>query len=297
LRQINIKIHDHGRMTGVPRVNSRGSFPMTYATLMVHCDLDPGPDNRLNIAADLAAQFDARVIGIAAQPEIVPLYFADGYAPANILEEEDRVSIERRLQTAEGRFRDAMKGRVGKVEWRAAIDEPLSFIARESRAADLVIVGTNPEYIVVDPGDLVMLAGRPLLMVPAETDVLRAERILIAWKDTRESRRAVFDALPLLRLCQKAIVAEIDEDKEPDLANRRVEDVVSWLQCHGVNAAGWSEPVREAAAAQLESLAAEEAADLVVAGAYGHGRIREWVFGGATQDFLRQSSRCHLLSH
>jgi nucleotide-binding universal stress UspA family protein len=269
---------------------------MSYATLIVHCDLDPGNDNRLRIAANLAARLGAKVIGIAAQPEIIPVYFPEAYAAAN-LEQEDRESIENRLKMAEERFHASMKGRAKQVEWRAAIDEPLSFVARECRAADLVIIGKNPEYKVVDPSDLVMLAGRPLLIVPSETGVLNTERILIAWKDTREARRAVFDSLPLLRLSQKAIVAEIDEDKEPELAKRRVEDVAGWLSSHGINAATWTEPLREGAAAQLESLAADEVTDLIVAGAYGHGRLREWVFGGVTRDFLRRTSRCHLLSH
>jgi hypothetical protein len=109
---------------------------MSYASLMVHCDLDPGNVSRLKIAASLAARLDARVIGIAAQPEIVPLYFAEGYADANV-EAEDRASIERRLQAAEERFREAMDGHVSQVEWRAAIDEPLAFVARECRAAIL----------------------------------------------------------------------------------------------------------------------------------------------------------------
>jgi nucleotide-binding universal stress UspA family protein len=270
-------------------------MPMSYATLMVHCDLDPGIDGRLAIAANLAQRLNARVIGFAAHPQILQLYFPEGYAAVTVTE-EDRASIEKRLEMAKERFREAMRGRVGRAEWRSAMDEPLSFAARECRAADLVIIGKGPS-LLIDPGDLVMLAGRPLLAVPSGIDDLKAERILVAWKDTREAKRAVHDALPLLRLCQKAIVAEIDEENDSDAANRRVEDVVSWLGSHGVNAAGWSEPLGEGAASQIESLAAEEVTDLVVAGAYGRGKLREWVFGGVTQDFLQQASRCHLISH
>lgn len=269
---------------------------MSYATLMVHCDLDPGNDTRLSIATSLAERFDARVIGIAAQAEIVPLYFAEGYAASNF-EEEDRASIEKRLRLAEEHFRDTLNGRVKEIEWRAAVDAPFSFITRECRAADLVIVGKDADGASLDPGDLIMLAGRPLLMIPNGADGLKAERVLIAWKDTREARRAVFDALPLLRLCQKAIVAEIDEDRDPASANRRVEDVAAWLACHGVNAASWSEPLVTDAAGQLAALAEEEVADLIVSGAYGRGKFREWIFGGATREFLQRSPRCHLVSH
>jgi nucleotide-binding universal stress UspA family protein len=287
-----------GTITVMPKVNCRGSFPMSYATLMVCCDLNPKNDNRLRIAASLAEQFDARVIGIAAQSAIIPvsLEASDAFADADMWE-QNQANIAKRLQLVEEHFRDALKGRAAQIDWRSAVAEPVSFIAAECRAADLVIVGKHLDDTSLDPADLVLQAGRPLLMIPDEVEVLKAERALVAWKDTREARRAICDALPLLRLCQKVIVAEIDEDHDPAAANRRVEDVAAWLACHGVNAAAWSEPLVKDAAAQLDALAVKEALDLIVAGAYGHGKFREWVFGGVTRDFLQQASRCHLLAH
>jgi nucleotide-binding universal stress UspA family protein len=160
-----------------------------------------------------------------------------------------------------------------------------------------VIVGKGSDETSFDPADLVMWAGRPLLLVPDEVEALKAERILVAWKDTREARRAIYDALPLLRLCQKAIVAEIDENHNPAAANHRIQDVVTWLSGHGVNATAWSEPLLKGVVAQLDALADTEVLDLIVSGAYGHGKIREWVFGGVTRDLLGQTSRCHLLAH
>jgi len=271
---------------------------MSYNTLMVCCDLNPKNDNRLHIAATLAERFDARVIGIAAQEVIVPLGLAESDAFANVdMWKQNQANIAKRLQQVEERFREALKGRAKQIEWRSAIAEPVSFIAGESRAADLVIVGKGADDTGLDPADLVMWAGRPLLLVPDDVALLKAERILVAWKDTREARRAIYDALPLLHLCQKAIVAEIDEGNNPAAANHRLEDVIAWLTGHGVNATAWSEPLLKGAAAQLDALADTEVLDLIVAGAYGHGKIREWVFGGVTRDLLRQPSRCHLLAH
>jgi nucleotide-binding universal stress UspA family protein len=282
----------------MPKANGYGSYSMSYATLMVCCDQNSKNDNRLHIAASLAERFNARVIGIAAQAVVVPLSLAesDAFADADMWE-QNQAKIAKRLQLVEERFRDALKGRAKQIEWRSAIAEPVSFIADECRAADLVIVGKGPDDTSLDPADLVMRAGRPLLMIPNEAEILKAERILVAWKDTREARRPICDALPLLRLCQKAIVAEIDEDHKPEAAKRRVEDVASWLTCHGVNATGWSEPLLKEPAAQLDALATEEVLDLVVAGAYGHGKFREWAFGGVTRDLLRQTSRSQLFAH
>lgn len=277
---------------------------MSYTTLMVCCDLNKKNDNRLHIAANVAERFDARIIGIAAQEVIVPLTFAgsDAFAKSDAVAnleiwEQNQANIAKRLQQVEERFREALKGRAKQIQWRSAIAEPVSFIAGESRAADLVIVGKGSDETAFDPADLVMWAGRPLLLVPDEVEALKAERILVAWKDTREARRAIYDALPLLRLCQKAIVAEIDENHNPAAANHRIQDVVTWLSGHGVNATAWSEPLLKGVVAQLDALADTEVLDLIVSGAYGHGKIREWVFGGVTRDLLGQTSRCHFLAH
>lgn len=275
---------------------------MSYATLMVQLDLDRRNDARLKIAGDLAERFNARVIGIAAQAEIMPMYFADGYA-ASFVVEQNLADIKQRLQQAEERFRTALAARVKRIEWRSAILQPEPYVADQCRAADLVILGHTAAEdrrdpgIEFDPGVLIGRAGRPLLLVPHEVDTLKAERILIGWKDTPQARRAVFDALPLLRLCQHAFVAEIDEDNDPAEAKRRVEDVVAWLACHGVSAAGGVEPLRGSLAAQLDALASKEGADLMITGAYGHSKLREWILGGATRDFMKQMSRCHLLAH
>jgi nucleotide-binding universal stress UspA family protein len=73
--------------------------------------------------------------------------------------------------------------------------------------------------------------------------------------------------------------------------------VVTWLANHGVSSAAMVEPLRDSPAIQLEALAKQEAADLIVAGAFGHGKLREWILGGVTRDLLGQSSRCQLMAH
>jgi nucleotide-binding universal stress UspA family protein len=275
---------------------------MCYASLMVHLDLDQHNNARLKIAGDLATRFDARLIGIAARAEVVPLYFTEGL-PVAYVAEQNITDIETRLHAAEQEFRSAMTGRIKRIEWRSAIAQPFSFIAESCRAADLVIVGRPASDMPPDPdldlapADLIMNAGRPVLMVPPEVDSLVAEQILVAWKDTREARRAVSAALPLLRACRRAIVVAIDEDDDRAAAEKSVDDVIAWLGCHGVNASGRVVASPAEVASRINSLAAEESADLVVSGAYGHGKIREWVFGSVTKEFLKQTDRCYFLAH
>ncbi len=173
---------------------------MSYASLMVHVDLDYRNDARLKIAGDLAERFKARVIGVAAQAEVTPVYYADSYSSAFIAE-RDLADIKQRMQQAEERFRTALSGRVKDIEWRTAIERPAPFIAEQCRAADLIIVGKTASAETLDLGaqfdssDLIGRAGRPVLLAPHDVDSLKAERALIAWKDFERGAARGFRSL------------------------------------------------------------------------------------------------------
>jgi hypothetical protein len=122
-------------------------------------------------------------------------------------------------------------------------------------------------FMQADPGDLLMQTGRTLLVVPETSNWLDLRNVLIAWNDTPEARRAVADALPMLRKAENVIVAETVEDVygRPG-ALSGAKDLVGWLSRHGVLA---SEQVPDDcghAAAQLGRIASEVGASLVVAG-------------------------------
>jgi nucleotide-binding universal stress UspA family protein len=280
---------------------------MSYATLMVHLDLDQKNDARLSVVGDLAERFAARVIGVAAQAE--PVYYTADVNSASFVAEDvgqmeaNLAAIKQRLEQAEERFRTALRGRAKQLEWRSSIEDPVPYIADQCRAADLLVIGktandeTQEPNAQINPSDLIVHTGRPLLMVPLHVQTLQAKRILVGWKDTREARRAVLDALPLLKTSQQVIVSEIDEDDDPGTAQRHVDDVVTWLANHGVSGVAKVEPLRDSPAIQLEALAKQEAADLIVAGAFGHSKLREWLLGGVTRDLLGQSFCCQLIAH
>jgi len=93
------------------------------------------------------------------------------------------------------------------------------------------------------------------------------------------------------------VVEVVSDPRDKDAAARRVADVAAWLQRHGVAASASAEPTTEDAGDVLRSIAADNAADLIVAGAYGHSRLREWVFGGVTRNLLQHCPICTLLMH
>jgi nucleotide-binding universal stress UspA family protein len=276
---------------------------MTYSTLMVQLELEHPNDARLRIAGDLAEQFGAKLVGIAACEQSTPPYYADGPFAQGLLE-RDRAELRKRMAETEERFRAAAKGRAQVVEWRSALAHPTSYVAQQARIADLIITGTNRDGWALDPARrldpsaLVMEVGRPVFLVPPEVEWLKLSTVLVAWKDTREARRAVWDALPLLLRAQEVTIAEVVEGEEsPDAARNRVNDVAGWLARHGVVADVMVPEATENTDERLDLIASDIGADLVVAGAYGHTRLGEWMFGGVTRDLVSRSTRCSVLAH
>lgn len=274
---------------------------MSYTSIMVHQNLDGANDSRLPIAAGLAQRFDAKLIGIAACEVKPPAY--GGGALASAILNELRPQTESKLNEAGNRFRSGVEGKVRDVEWRQALAKPTAYVAREARAADLIIAGAARDigyadpFTELDPGDLIMQAGRPVLVVPPEAEILEAKHILVAWKDTREARRAVLDALPLLQMAVDVTVVEIAGRDDIKSAARSGEDVAGWLKRHGVCAGANAVVASEEPFGALEALLSQNAADLIVAGAYGHSRVQERIFGGVTRDLLTKARCCCLFAN
>jgi nucleotide-binding universal stress UspA family protein len=275
---------------------------MTYATVMVSLAFEQSNEARLEAAGQIAERFDAGIIGIAAAQFSPPLYFTSGEHAQNLID-QGRATVKKRLAELEGQFREATKDRSRHIEWRCVIDFPARYILQEARCADIVVSGGHSDafsdpFVVATPKDLVMQAGRPLFIAPDNVNWVDLRSVLVAWKDTPEARRAIAYSLPMLRKAKEVNVAEIVEAGDSrSAAVSRVRDVVTWLSRHGVSA---SEVVPEQSGdviAQLDAIAANVGAGVVVAGAYGHSRFRELILGGMTQHLITQSSRCVLLSH
>lgn len=281
---------------------------MSYTSLMVHLNLGQSNKNLLEVTKTLARRFDARVIGIAgAHPS--QMVYSEGYAADDIWALELK-EIAELLDAAKTEFCNAFgHDSAGdtpehRMQWRGTDRYGLlsEYAARESRCADLIIKGLRKEDIpdrstLINTVDLILRVGKPVLVVPPDVSPPRFDWVLVAWKDTREARRAVADALPLLKIAQHVRVLEIAPQSELAQAQARLDDVVGWLKTHGVAAEAAPTLLNPDNNDQLGSIATECGADLVVAGAYGHSRMREWVMGGFTRSLLHGTQRCTLLSH
>lgn len=277
---------------------------MSYATLIVQLELGCANEAVLGITENLARRMGAAVIGVgAARP--IALVVGEGYFPDEIMR-EDIDCIEQQGKVAEEEFRKEMSGLPGGAAWDMEItDQSIAgHVAAKTGPADLVVVGVAQEAEQatsstrrVDLDDLIMRAGRPVLVVPRAIDHFDFRCALVAWTKSREARRALSDALPLLRLMDRVVIAEITERGRQGDVQADLDKMVAWLHRQGVIAVSRTAIAAGEDGERLVALADEEKAELIVAGAYGHSRFREWVLGGTTRHMLRHGGRCLLLSH
>jgi len=276
---------------------------MSYKVLMAHFDLDDDTDGRMNLAVELAGRFDATLIGVSAWAP-APAFGIDSAVVAPVPEPADLQAMEDVLKARADRFRAIAAAAARPVEWRSALELPTQFVVREVRSADLMIVGGTPHpvlrdpYRCVDPGAVLLRAGRPILLVPPAVASLAGKRIAVAWRDTREARRVAADALPFLQKAETVALVEFCEPGEEAAARHRLEHVMGFLARHGVRTAYQRvRPIDATVTSSLFRFVEDDAIDLIVAGGYGHTRLGEWIFGGLTHDLMTSSPVCCLLSH
>ena len=273
---------------------------MSFTTMMVYVDVERDCEQRVQLALALADRFQAALIGVSGLA-LRPAFAAGGVVVYHEPTEHERRAASTRLDDMGKRFR-AQGQHLKQVEWRTALELPFELVSREARAADLIIVGArhtgHSVHDLIDPGVIVLRAGRPVLVVPDTIAPLRLRRVVVAWKDTRECRRAVHDALAFLQRAEEVLLVGIAEDEPEASAKRTLSDVAAYLLRHRIAAAHkiWRQ-ARGPVAAELLHIVQEERADLIVAGSYGHSRLGEWIFGGVTHELLASSPVCCMLSH
>jgi nucleotide-binding universal stress UspA family protein len=272
-----------------------------YDSILTHVEPGLTSTHRTEVAARIARSFDARLIGLGAE-SVEPLPLSDPYSGTLTAEwiatMQKQVAAD--LESAQEAFRRDAAG--AESEWRVVQEAPTRAMARASRAADLIVAGGAPPagdtYRRVDTADLVLQAGRPVLVAPAGGPHLRAENIVVAWKDTREARRAVADAMPFLMRAGEVVVMSVCDKEAVEAAELQTADVAATLRRRGIPARSVVVGAPDASVnEELNAEAAAMGADLIVAGAYGHSRLAEWILGGATRELLRDPVRYLLLSH
>jgi nucleotide-binding universal stress UspA family protein len=185
------------------------------------------------------------------------------------------------------------------AEWRGDMGAPDAVIARQGGLADLIVeTGLHDSKLPLEQSTIeasLFGSGKPVLVTPPKLPNDVFDTALIAWNGSREANRAVGAALELLGLCRRVLVFC---QAEPQRVARDPAELVEALAWHGITA----KPVAAAAPAnhvgtELLAVAQRESASLLVSGAYTHGRFRQMVLGGLTNDILHHAEIPALLIH
>jgi nucleotide-binding universal stress UspA family protein len=260
----------------------------------------------LEFAGILAQEHGARLISVFMQPEptvTTAETFARGKGMQSTIEvhqaQLERIEAEHMSQFEEVVRRHGIRP---ESEWRS-LPYLSSEVGVHAYYADLVVIA-RPESAVETAGppglaeSLVLSSGRPIIVFPPRDAVSEVRRILVAWSATRESIRAVADALPLLARAKAVEVLVVDPER--NRAGHGQEpgaDIARHLARHGaqVKVRRLSSGGKEVGDLLLSEAAAFRA-DLLVMGAYGHSHLREWMFGGVTRTVLYEAGLPVLMS-
>jgi nucleotide-binding universal stress UspA family protein len=258
----------------------------------------------LEFAGTLAQEHGARLISVFMRPEptaTTPEMFARGEGILNVIEVH-QAQIEGIETDHRAQFEDIIRRHGIRSEWRS-LPYLSSDVAVHAYYADLVVIARpeSPGQTAGPPGlaeSLVLSSGRPIIVFPPRGKVSRLRRILVAWNATRESIRAVGDALPLLVKAEAVEILVVDHQRHPeghgqepgaDIA-RHLARYGAQVQVRRLSSGG------KAVGRLLLSQAAAFGADLLVMGAYGHTQLREWMFGGVTRTVLYEADLPVLMS-
>jgi nucleotide-binding universal stress UspA family protein len=272
--------------------------------IVVNLSPERGSASAADYAISFAAAFESQLFGVAFA--YVPMLGRSVvHTTAARLVEEQAEASTRAAQAAAERF-DAAARRAGVSAashvFTATLPGAPDVFGPLARRFDISVVG-QPEPNKIAPEDLIIEAalfgsGRPVIVVPyIHKHPLKLERVLVCWDGSREAARALGDAMPLLRRAGAidVVVVTTERVKSDEIAGA---DVAQMLAHHGlkVELQRIGAPGSDVAVLILNQ-AADTAVDLIVMGAYGHSRLREFVLGGTTRAMLTSMTAPVLMSH
>lgn len=274
---------------------------MSIKTILVQGGSDARAETRINTALSLADKFDAHVTCLYVIPTpIIPTGYVD-FIPAGVIEQEMARLKDRAAQAKVAAEKLASKaGR--NLEWREADGPEISNLVEQGHYCDLVVVDQKDPMDEGLPGTMVLAAhvalgaGRPVFCVPYVGNYPTiGKRVMIAWNGTREATRAAHDALPFLKKAEQVIVFSVNPDSS---SHHPGADMATHLARHGVKVEAKHTVAKDIGVGDaLLGAVSDFGIDLMVMGAYGHSRLRELAFGGATRSILETMTVPVVLSH
>lgn len=268
--------------------------------IVVHLDGTDKDERRLQHAEALGELFDARITVLFTN--LIEIgYIAADPVGASVEIVADAIEEARSAGDAtEARLRKRLEGLSRRVEFQrfdGTDGELREHAARLARMSDLFVAGRP--LGVDDAGwpslfqSVLFSGGRAVYMVPPEAAARPAKTIVIGWRDSRETTRALAESMPFLKAADRVVLAAVGQKPGEGGA----EEIAGHLARHGIDCVFKSLPPGDKVSETLLAECAAEGADLLVIGAYGHSRFWEWVLGGTTRNILTVSAVPVLLAH
>jgi len=280
---------------------------MSYRTILVHLESMETSKSLLDVSTSLAKQHNAHLIALYVTPSTQ--YYVSSELPTSIsLIEQHDAYYRGKCEELKSEFTRATANSNFITEWREIDAVSMSVahaITEVARTVDLVIMAQacneSQHYSSKDlPEDVILACARPVIVIPTEKSLPQSiDNIFIAWDGREQAVRALFDSLPLLRDADNVRVHSINASgRERYRILTTPGELANTLSRHGVNVTlSQSEAILGEVGDEILQYANDSGADLMVMGAYGHTRIREYVFGGVTRKILYEMTIPVLMSH
>ncbi len=277
---------------------------MAIKNLLVHIDHSTACDNRVKAAIELATGHEARISALFVVPDYFVPSYVEAQISADIIAEINEQAVER-AREAQSKVKAQIEAAGMKVDCYIEEGNLVGILSDYARYTDLLLLGQSqtddPDNISEGLADhLVLEGGVPCLVIPyIGTRQTLGKHVLLAWNESRESARALRDALPILQTANQVTVLLV-KPKSHDEKHTAIEEkvILSYLADHGVEAR-----IDLCIDKHLDpgdtilAQASDNDIDLIVMGAYGHSRLREIVLGGATRHLLKEMTVPILISH
>lgn len=279
---------------------------MQVKTIFVYMSRRHGSERLLQAACALARKNEAHLVGgaaFSAVPPVPPLAIPYN---ASVLQEMIRAA-----QEAESELRDVFtettRDQPFVSEWvsvRAFTGDLVAAVLERARSADLIVAHQrDPDWelgpVLDFPERLALESGRPVYLVPREGTIPDScKKVAIAWNGSREATRAVYDAFPFLLSAESVNLLTVTDDGGALDAGTPADSMAAALARHDIPTTLTHLRTSKAGVSRtIIDEAARWGADLLIAGAYGHSRLREFVFGGVTRDLTNDTPIPLIMSH
>ena len=279
---------------------------MAYQTLLAHLSNESVASTVLKVAALFAEQHLAHLVGIHLQPP-VELYVTEVPLPVEVVRQytDQQKALESRIKE---QFDQTTHSQNYVSEWRVLsgfFGSVSDALVEQGNASDLILISQH-EGETADsrfkklPELVLMASGRPVMVIPVGKELQSVgDRVMIAWDGRRESTRALFSALPLLRRASEVRLHRINLPHQDRIHSGGItEELANTLSRHGVNLELLHSDARKSEIAdELLLYSQDMGADVLVMGCYGHSPLREFILGGTTRAILAESPVPVLMSN